>query len=104
MYTIQLINTAGANANGGVIYEDRHQFVMGLGARLSSTAKKDFSAGANCHRQRGAADWFRKRVNSRKTILRTSPAKGSNVDMVFEHPGEATFPVSTLICKEAAWS
>ncbi|MDA9318795.1 zinc-binding dehydrogenase, partial [Octadecabacter sp.] len=26
--------------------------------------------------------------------------KGNNVDMVFEHPGEATFPVSTLVCKK----
>jgi crotonyl-CoA carboxylase/reductase len=26
--------------------------------------------------------------------------KGVNVDMVFEHPGEATFPVSTFVCKK----
>ena len=26
--------------------------------------------------------------------------KGVNVDMVFEHPGEATFPVSSLVCKK----
>jgi hypothetical protein len=26
--------------------------------------------------------------------------KGVSVDMVFEHPGEATFPVSSLICKK----
>ncbi len=26
--------------------------------------------------------------------------KGNNVDIVFEHPGEATFPVSTLVCKK----
>jgi hypothetical protein len=25
--------------------------------------------------------------------------KGVNVDIVFEHPGEATFPVSTFVCK-----
>jgi crotonyl-CoA carboxylase/reductase len=25
--------------------------------------------------------------------------KGVNVDLVFEHPGEATFPVSTFVCK-----
>ena len=29
--------------------------------------------------------------------------QGVNVDMVFEHPGEATFPVSTLVCKKGAW-
>ena len=26
--------------------------------------------------------------------------KGNNVDIVFEHPGEATFPVSTFVCKK----
>ena len=26
--------------------------------------------------------------------------KGVNVDMVFEHPGEATFPVSSLVVQE----
>ena len=25
--------------------------------------------------------------------------KGNDVDLVFEHPGEATFPVSVLVCK-----
>ena len=26
--------------------------------------------------------------------------KGNNVDIVFEHPGEATFPISTFVCKK----
>ena len=32
--------------------------------------------------------------------IRKTTGKGNNVDMVFEHPGEATFPVSSLVCKK----
>ena len=42
------------------------------------------------------ADWFKEARKFGKAIWDIT-GKGNNVDMVFEHPGEATFPVSTFV-------
>ena len=43
-------------------------------------------------------EWFTETRKFGKAIWDIT-GKGNNVDMVFEHPGEATFPVSTFVCK-----
>jgi crotonyl-CoA carboxylase/reductase len=43
-------------------------------------------------------EWFTETRKFGKAIWEIT-GKGNNVDMVFEHPGEATFPVSTFVCK-----
>ncbi len=99
-YAIQLINTAGANAIGVISDESKRDFVMGLGAK-GVLNRKDF----NCWGQLPTvntpeyADWFKEARKFGKAIWDIT-GKGNNVDMVFEHPGEATFPVSTFVVKK----
>ncbi len=98
-YAIQLINTAGANAIGVISEEDKREFVMSLGAK-GVINRKDF----NCWGQMPTVntpeykEWFTETRKFGKAIWEIT-GKGNNVDMVFEHPGEATFPVSTFVCK-----
>ena len=99
-YAIQLINTAGANAIGVISDESKRDFVMGLGAK-GVLNRKDF----NCWGQLPtvntpeSADWFKEARKFGKAIWDIT-GKGNNVDMVFEHPGESTFPVSTFVVKK----
>ncbi|MXQ09649.1 crotonyl-CoA carboxylase/reductase [Alphaproteobacteria bacterium GH1-50] len=99
-YAIQLINTAGANAIGVISEEDKRDFVMGLGAK-GVINRKDF----NCWGQLPTVntseykEWFNEVRKFGKAIWDIT-GKGVNVDMVFEHPGEATFPVSTFVVKK----
>ncbi len=99
-YAIQLINTAGANAIAIISDEDKRDFVMSLGAK-GVINRKDF----NCWGQLPTvntpeyAAWFKEARRFGKAIWDIT-GKGVNVDMVFEHPGESTFPVSTFVCKK----
>ncbi|MBB5722415.1 crotonyl-CoA carboxylase/reductase [Loktanella ponticola] len=98
-YAIQLINTAGANAIGVISDESKRDFVMSLGAK-GVINRNDFS----CWGQMPTVNtdeyktWFDETRKFGKAIWEIT-GKGNNVDMVFEHPGEATFPVSTFVCK-----
>jgi crotonyl-CoA carboxylase/reductase len=98
-YAIQLINTAGANAIGVISEEDKRDFVMSLGAK-GVINRKDF----DCWGQMPTVNtpeyktWFAEIRKFGKAIWEIT-GKGNNVDMVFEHPGEATFPVSVFVVK-----
>ena len=99
-YAIQLINAAGGNAIGVISDESKRDFVMNLGAK-GVLNRKDF----NCWGQLPTvntpeyAEWFKEVRKFGKAIWDIT-GKGNNVDMVFEHPGESTFPVSTFVCKK----
>ncbi|MGB8622531.1 MAG: crotonyl-CoA carboxylase/reductase [Paracoccaceae bacterium] len=99
-FAIQLINTAGGNAIGVISDEDKREFVMDLGAK-GVINRKDF----NCWGQLPKVntpeykEWFGEVRKFGKAIWEIT-GKGVNVDMVFEHPGEATFPVSTFVVKK----
>lgn len=99
-YAIQLINTAGANAIGVISDEGKRDFVMSLGAK-GVINRNDF----DCWGQLPTVNtpeynvWLKEARKFGKAIWETT-GKGVNVDMVFEHPGEATFPVSSLVCKK----
>jgi crotonyl-CoA carboxylase/reductase len=95
----QLIATSGANAIGVVSEDDKRDFVMQLGARGVVNRKKfscwgqmpvvnspEYAAWMKETRKFGGAIW-------------EITGKGNNVDFVFEHPGEGTFPVSVLVVK-----
>ena len=99
-YAIQLINTAGANAIGVISDESKREFVMSLGAKgvinrndfecwgqLPTVNTPEYDTWLKASRKFGKAIW-------------DITGKGVNVDMVFEHPGEATFPVSSLVVKK----
>ncbi len=99
-YAIQLINTAGANAIGVISDESKREFVMSLGAK-GVINRNDF----DCWGQLPTVNtpeynvWLKEARKFGKAIWDIT-GKGVNVDMVFEHPGEATFPVSALVCKK----
>jgi crotonyl-CoA carboxylase/reductase len=99
-YAIQLINTAGANAIGVISDESKRDFVMSLGAK-GVINRRDFK----CWGQMPTVNtpeykaWFDEARKFGKAIWDIT-GKGVNVDMVFEHPGESTFPVSTFVVKK----
>ncbi|MBV0913003.1 crotonyl-CoA carboxylase/reductase [Anianabacter salinae] len=99
-YAIQLINTAGANAIGVISDEDKRDFVMSLGAK-GVINRKDF----NCWGQMPTVntpeykEWMSEARKFGKAVWEVT-GKGVNVDMVFEHPGESTMPVSVFIVKK----
>ncbi|KEJ89759.1 crotonyl-CoA carboxylase/reductase [Sulfitobacter donghicola] len=99
-YAIQLINTAGANAIGVISDESKRDFVMGLGAK-GVLNRKDF----DCWGQLPTVNtpeyntWLKAARKFGKAIWDIT-GKGVSVDMVFEHPGESTFPVSSLVVKK----
>ncbi|GIT91268.1 crotonyl-CoA reductase [Jannaschia pagri] len=99
-YAIQLINTAGANAIGVISDESKRDFVMGLGAK-GVLNRNDFKCWGQLPTVNTPeyADWFKEARKFGKAIWDIT-GKGNNVDMVFEHPGEATFPVSTFVVKK----
>lgn len=99
-YAVQLARTAGANAIGVVSGEDKRDFVMDLGAkgvinrsdfdcwgRLPTVNSPEYDAWLAEARRFGKAIW-------------AISGKGRSVDIVFEHPGEATLPVSTLVVRK----
>ncbi len=98
-FAIQLAVAAGANAIGVISEEDKRDFVMSLGAK-GVINRKDF----NCWGvlpEVGSDDyteWFKEARRFGKAIWEFT-GKGNNVDIVFEHPGQATFPVSSFVCK-----
>ena len=99
-YAIQLINTAGANAIAVISDESKRDFVLGLGDK-GVINRNDF----NCWGQLPTVNtpeynaWLKEARKFGKAIWDIT-GKGVSVDMVFEHPGEATFPVSALVVKK----
>ena len=99
-FAIQLVNTAGGNAIGVISEESKREFVLSLGAK-GVINRKDFT----CWGQMPTVNspeykaWLGEARKFGKAIWDIT-GKGVNVDMVFEHPGEATFPVSVLVVKK----
>ena len=99
-YAIQLINTAGGNAIAVISDEDKRDFVMSLGAK-GVINRKDFKCWGQLPVVNSDAykTWVAEVRKFGKAIWEIT-GKGVNVDIVFEHPGESTFPVSTFVCKK----
>ena len=73
---------------------------MGLGAK-GVINRKDFKCWGQLPTVNTPEynDWLKEARKFGKAIWDIT-GKGVSVDMVFEHPGEATFPVSSLVCKK----
>ena len=99
-FAIQLINTAGANAIGVISEENKRDFVLSLGAK-GVINRKDFDCWGQMPTVNSPEykEWLTEARKFGKAIWDIT-GKGVNVDMVFEHPGEATFPVSVLVVKK----
>jgi crotonyl-CoA carboxylase/reductase len=97
---IQVIAASGGNAIAVISDEDKRDFVESLGAK-GAVNRKDFS----CWGQLPDIDDTESFNTYMKTVREFGKAiwaitgKGVDVDIVFEHPGEATFPVSTFVVK-----
>ena len=99
-YAVQLAKVVGSNAIGVISDESKREFVMDLGAK-GVINRKDFK----CWGQMPTVNtpeygaWF-KEARKFGAAIWDITGKGNNPDLVFEHPGETTFPVSTFVCKK----
>lgn len=96
---IQLCATAGANAIGIISDETKRDFVMSLGAKAVLN-RKDFDCWGQLPPVNG--DGFKeymKEVRKFGKAIWDITGKGKDVDIVFEHPGEQTFPVSCNVVR-----
>ena len=99
-YAVQLAKVVGANAIGVISDKSKRDFVMDLGAK-GVINRKDFK----CWGQMPTVNtpeygaWF-KEARKFGAAIWDITGKGNNPDLVFEHPGETTFPVSTFVCKK----
>lgn len=97
---VQLIAAAGANAIGVISDDSKREFVMSLGAK-GVINRNDF----DCWGQLPPVDdaevygAYNKKVREFGKAIWNITGKGNDVDFVFEHPGEQTFPVSCFVVK-----
>ena len=99
VFGVQLCATAGANAIGVISDEAKRDFVVSLGARAVLN-RKDYDCWGRLPPVNGDGfgDYMKKVREFGKAIWDIT-GKGNDVDIVFEHPGEATIPVSVNIVK-----
>ncbi len=97
---IQLIATAGANAIGVISDESKRGFVTELGAR-GAINRKNFDCWGRLPEvnDTGGYGTYMKEVRKFGKAIWETTGKGVDVDFVFEHPGEQTFPVSCFVVK-----
>ncbi|MGO9174221.1 MAG: crotonyl-CoA carboxylase/reductase [Rhodomicrobium sp.] len=98
-FAVQLCAASGANAIGVVSDEEKRDFVMQLGAK-GVINRKDFKCWGQMPKVGSPEynDWF-KETRKFGAAIWEHTGKGNNVDFVFEHPGEATIPVSVFVVK-----
>ena len=97
---VQLIATAGANAIGVISDESKRDYVLSLGAK-GIVNRSDFDCWGQLPPIDDAeayAGYIKKCREFGKAIWAVT-GKGVDVDFVFEHPGEATFPLSCYVVK-----
>jgi crotonyl-CoA carboxylase/reductase len=97
---IQVIAASGGNAVAVISEEDKREFVESLGAR-GAINRKNFECWGQLPDIDDAEAFgaYMKKVREVGKAIWAITGKGVDVDIVFEHPGEATFPVSTFVVK-----
>ena len=99
-FAVQLASIVGAKPIGVISDNSKAEYVKSLGA-IGVLNRKDF----NCWGEHPDIDdveaynAYMKEVRKFGKALWEFTGKGKNVDMVFEHPGETTVPVSMFIVK-----
>ncbi|MFO1190526.1 MAG: crotonyl-CoA carboxylase/reductase [Alphaproteobacteria bacterium] len=97
---VQLIATAGANAIGIVSGDDKRDFVLSLGAKgVINRSKFDCWGQLPPVGDAKVYGEYMKKVRAFGKAIWDITGKGNDVDFVFEHPGESTFPVSCFVVK-----
>ena len=97
---LQLVATAGANAIAVISDDAKEEFVLSLGAKAAINRTK-FDCWGRLPEIEDAEGYaaYTKKVRAFGRAIWEVTGKGIDVDMVFEHPGEQTFPVSCLVVK-----
>ncbi|ACT57990.1 crotonyl-CoA carboxylase/reductase [Hirschia baltica] len=97
-FAVQLATIAGAKAIGVVSSEDKKQFVLDQGA-VAVLNRKDFNCWGQLPTVNGPefGDYMKECRKFGKAIREITG--GKDLDMVFEHPGESTMPVSVFLVK-----
>lgn len=94
----QLVNVAGGNAIGVISDETKRNYAEMLGCR-GVINRNDFNCwGRLPEIGTEAFDVFLSEAKRFGSLIRTF-TRGNDVEFVFEHPGEATFPLSTFVVK-----
>ncbi len=97
-FATQLCAVTGAHAIGVVSDESKRDFVMSMGAKAVLN-RKDFNCWGQLPTVNGPEfnDYMKESRKFGKAIWEITGKK--DVDMVFEHPGESTMPVSVFVVK-----
>ena len=98
VFGVQLAAASGAYAIGVISDESKRDYVMDLGAR-GAINRKDFKCWGAMPKVGTPeyTDWVKEARRFGKAISDITGKR--DVDIVFEHPGEETFPVSCLVVK-----
>lgn len=98
VFAVQLCAVTGANAIGVVSDETKRDYVLSMGAK-GVINRKDFNCWGQLPKVNGPGfdDYMKECRRFGKAIWDITGKK--DVDVVFEHPGESTFPVSAFVCK-----
>ena len=97
---LQLIATAGANPIAVISEDDKRDFVQQLGAK-GVINRKNFDCWGQLPDVDDAEAYaaYAKKTREFGKAIWEFTGKGNDVDFVFEHPGEQTFPVSCFVVK-----
>jgi crotonyl-CoA carboxylase/reductase len=98
VFGVQLCAAAGANAIGIISDESKRQYVLDLGAK-GVINRSEFKCWGQLPKVNTPEydNWTKEARKFGKAIWDITGKR--DVDIVFEHPGEATFPVSCLVVK-----
>jgi crotonyl-CoA carboxylase/reductase len=98
VFAIQLCAVSGANAIGVVSDDGKVDFVLSMGAK-GVLNRKNFNCWGQLPKVNGPEfnDYMKESRKFGKAIWEHTG--GKDVDIVFEHPGESTFPVSVFVTK-----
>lgn len=98
VFATQLCAVSGANAIGVISDESKRDYVLSMGAK-GVVNRKDFNCWGQLPTVNGPefSAYMKESRRFGKAIWEITG--GKDVDIVFEHPGEGTFPVSVFVAK-----
>ncbi|MGF1457049.1 MAG: crotonyl-CoA carboxylase/reductase [Alphaproteobacteria bacterium] len=99
VFGTQLCAVTGANAIGVISDPEKTDFVLSMGAK-GVINRNDFDCWGQLPTVNGPEfnDYMKEARKFGKAIWEFT-GRGNDVDIVFEHPGESTFPISVLVVK-----
>jgi len=99
-FAVQLINLVGARSIGVISHENKRDYLESLGA-TGIINRQNFECWGTLPEvnTKEYSSWLRQCQNFGREIWKITGDK-KNVDLVFEHPGQSTFPLSSYLCKK----